>query len=133
MGIAGYVPKGRAAAELVLGLRTVLGGQRHLPPDLAARLPRTFAADAPLHEQLSAQEFRVMQLVAEGRSAAEIARELRLSVKSVGSYRARILAKAGWANVGELRRYWERHALATPPASPSPPPRRDHEGSTSSE
>jgi DNA-binding NarL/FixJ family response regulator len=121
MGIAGYVPKGRAAEELVIALRAVLEGRRHVPADLAARLPATFTPDASAgapHEQLSAQEFRVMQLIAAGRSPAQIADEMRVSVKSVNSYRARVLAKAGWANNDELRRYCLEHGLAGPDGRP---------------
>lgn len=115
LGIAGYVPKGRAATDLVLALREVLEGRRYVPADLAAQMPPGFQAGDPPgapHERLSAQEFRVMQLIAAGRSAAQIAAEMHLSVKSVSSYRARVLAKAGWANAGELTRYCVQHGLA---------------------
>ncbi len=117
LGIAGYVPKGRAATDLVLALREVLAGRRHVPADLAAQMPASFLAGGPPaapHEQLSAQEFRVMQLIAAGRSAAQIAEEMRLSVKSVSSYRARVLSKAGWANIHELTRYCLQHRLVAP-------------------
>ena len=66
------------------------------------------------HEHLSAQEFRVMQLIASGRSGAQIAEAMRLSIKSVGSYRARVLAKAGWADTHELKRYCVQRGLVAP-------------------
>ena len=70
--------------------------------------------DALPHERLSAQEYRVMQLIAAGRGASEIAETMQLSVKTVSSYRARILTKAGWANNTELTKYCVQHGLTDP-------------------
>lgn len=115
MGVVGYVSKDRAADELVLALRVVLEGGRHVPVAMAAQMPALAEAlPAAPHEHLSAQEFRVMQLIAAGRSGAQIAQAMRLSIKSVGSYRARVLAKAGWANTRELKRYCEQRGLLAP-------------------
>ncbi len=64
------------------------------------------------HERLTTQEFRVMQLIAAGHTPAQIAQTMHLSVKTVGSYRARILAKTGWTSTAELSRYCALHGLA---------------------
>jgi len=117
MGVAGYLPKARAGEELVQAARRVLAGQRYVSPDMADRLLGMLQGQAPSalpHELLSTQEYRVMQLIAAGRSASQIAQAMQLSVKTVGSYRARILAKAGWANNTELTKYCVQHGLTDP-------------------
>jgi DNA-binding CsgD family transcriptional regulator len=71
------------------------------------------AAGEP-HEQLSAQELRVMQLIAAGKAPAEIAQLMGLSVKTVGTYRARMLEKTGWKNNTELTKYCVARGLTDP-------------------
>ena len=117
MGVSGYLPKARAGEELVQAARRVLEGHRYVSADMADRLLGLLNGQAPgalPHELLSAQEYRVMQLIAAGRSASQIAEAMHLSVKTVGSYRARILAKAGWANNTELTKYCVQHGLTDP-------------------
>ena len=115
MGVHGFVPKDRAVDELVVALRRVLAGGRYITQTTAERLVGLLDGRAPAdlpHELLSAQEFRVMQLIAAGRTPAQIAETMSLSVKTVGSYRARILAKTGWQSTAELARYCAQHGLA---------------------
>lgn len=117
MGVAGYLPKERASDELVTAARRVLSGKRYVTPEMADRLLDLLNGDAPdklPHEQLSSQEYRVMQLIAAGRGATQIAESMHLSVKTVSSYRARVLAKAGWANNTELTKYCLQHGLTDP-------------------
>jgi DNA-binding NarL/FixJ family response regulator len=117
MGVRGYLPKDRAVDELVPALRRLLGGGRYVTPEMADRLLGQLDGSAPgalPHEQLSTQEFRVMQLIAAGRTPAQIALAMHLSVKTVASYRARILAKAGWAGNTELTKYCVQHGLTEP-------------------
>lgn len=117
MGVAGYLPKERTGDELVLAMRRLLDGGRHVTPELADRLLELLDGKSPdqlPHERLSAQEYRVMQLIAAGRGASDIAATMNLSVKTVSSYRARILAKAGWANNTELTKYCVQHGLTDP-------------------
>lgn len=117
MGVAGYLPKARAGEELVTAARRLLDGGRFVTAEMADRLLGLLSGDKPEalpHEQLSAQEHRVMQLIAAGRSASQIAETMHLSVKTVSSYRARILAKAGWANNTELTKYCVQHGLTDP-------------------
>ena len=61
--------------------------------------------DKPLHELLSDREFQVLRMIASGKSVKEIAEELSLSVKTVSTYRARILEKTGMKTTVELIRY----------------------------
>jgi two-component system, NarL family, invasion response regulator UvrY len=117
MGVAGYLPKERTGDELVAALRRLLEGGRHVTAEMADHLLGLLDGknpDALPHERLSAQEYRVMQLIAAGRGASEIAETMQLSVKTVSSYRARILTKAGWANNTELTKYCVQHGLTDP-------------------
>jgi len=114
MGVSGYLPKDRAGDELVLALKRVISGGRYVTASMADHLLGLLSGKAPEalpHEQLSAQEHRVMLLIAAGRTPAAIAEAMNLSVKTVGTYRARILEKAGWKNNTELTKYCIHHGL----------------------
>ncbi|MER2555134.1 MAG: response regulator transcription factor, partial [Thauera sp.] len=114
LGAAGYLTKEHATSELVAAIERVRGGQRYISADLAARLADLLSGEAPArapHETLSAQEHRVMLLIAAGRSASEIAEAMHLSVKTVGTYRSRIIDKTGLANTAEIARYCAQHGL----------------------
>lgn len=114
MGVAGYLPKDRAAAELVIALRRLSEGKRYVTASMADHLVDALggrAAPVDVHEQLSTQEHRVMLLIAAGKTPAEIAQTMHLSVKTVGTYRARVLEKTGWRNNIELTKYCVQHRL----------------------
>ena len=116
LGAAGYLPKDRAAEELRTALRRIHEGGRYVTASMADHLLGLLSGktpDALPHEQLSSQEHRVMLLIAAGRTPAQIADAMNLSVKTVGSYRARILEKAGWANNTELTKYCVQHGLTS--------------------
>lgn len=118
LGVRGFLPKARAAAELRRAVEQVLQGQRYLTPEftdsLVERLDTPGGGGALPHEALSHQEFRVMQMIAAGQNPAHIAQVMGLSVKTVGSYRARILQKTGWSSTAELAKYCLQHGLAGP-------------------
>ena len=114
MGVSGYLPKDRAPEELRVALRRLSEGGRYVTSAMADHLLGLLSGKAPdalPHEQLSTQEHRVMLLIAAGKTPAQIADTMHLSVKTVGSYRARILEKAGWANNTELTKYCVQHGL----------------------
>ncbi len=113
MGAAGYLTKQGASDELVAAVRTVLAGGVHVSTSLAQALALAVGqpGDHAPHEQLSAREMEVMRLIASGRSAKEIASDLALSEKTVGTYRARIMAKLGLRTSVEITRYALRHRL----------------------
>jgi two-component system, NarL family, invasion response regulator UvrY len=114
MGVAGYLPKDRAGPELVTALKRLAEGKRYVTASMADQLVNALGGKGgPTlpHEQLSTQEHRVMLLIAAGKAAAEIAETMHLSVKTVGSYRARILEKTGWKNNIELTKYCVQHGL----------------------
>ena len=106
-GASGYVTKDSAAEELVGAVRKVLGGGRYVSASLAEKLAFEMEADVdrPPHEILSDREFQVMRMIASGKTVKEIAQELSLSVKTISTYRSRILEKMRLKNNAELTRY----------------------------
>jgi DNA-binding NarL/FixJ family response regulator len=106
-GADGYLSKESAAEELISALRKIHGGGKYVSPSLAERLAQTVERgfEGPPHEQLSTREFQVMVLIAQGRTVSEIGDELHLSVKTISTYRTRILEKMGMRNNAELMHY----------------------------
>ena len=94
-GAAGYVNKEAAPAELVKAIRTVMVGRKYVGPELAQILAAGVSGDSdkPLHAQLSQREFQIFCKLAAGESVSKIADELLISVKTVSTYRTRILQK----------------------------------------
>ena len=114
-GATGYVVKRSAAKELVEAIRAVHAGQRYLSPRVADVVIDDYAADgkADLLEKLSAREREVLQLLAEGRSGAEIAQRLALSQKTVETYRARLVEKLGIRDVAGLVKFAIQRGLVS--------------------
>ena len=112
-GAAGYVSKQSAASELLLATRKALAGGRYITPSLAETLAASMAGEAPTHphELLSNRELQVLRLVANGSTVKEIAAELALSEKTIGTYRTRISQKLHLNTNVELARYAARHNL----------------------
>jgi two-component system invasion response regulator UvrY len=94
-GAAGFVAKQSAPDELVKAIRKVLAGGRYISGSLAERLASDVAASAetPLHESLSDREFQVMCMFASGKTNGQVAQALSLGVKTITTYRSRILEK----------------------------------------
>src|SRR5690349_9400840 len=113
LGAAGYMTKESAAEELVGAIKKVLAGGRYVSAALAETLAMNLSTDAvkPPQELLSDREFQVLRLIASGRVVSQIARELVLSVKTISTYRARILQKMGLRNNAELMHYAMLHQL----------------------
>lgn len=111
-GAAGYLTKESAGAELLTAIRKVAAGGRYVTQSLAERLVMALAGDgqAP-HEALSDREYQVLRLITAGRTVGEIAAELSLSVKTVSTYRTRILEKLGLHTTAELVRYGVQNGL----------------------
>lgn len=106
-GAAGYVVKRSAAKEVVDAIRAVHAGQRYLSPRVADVVLDDYAGDPAddLLSRLSQREREVLQLLAEGRTGAQIAERLSLSQKTVETYRARLVEKLGIRDVAGLVRF----------------------------
>jgi len=106
-GASGYLTKDSAADELVKAIRKVVSGGRYVSPLLAEKLAFGIGDDLSRlpHEALSDREFQVLRMIAAGKSVKEIAAELSLSVKTVSTYRARLLEKMNLGTNAELIHY----------------------------
>jgi len=106
-GASGYLTKESAGDELVGAIEKVVHGGRYISSQLAERMASYLNVDvqkAP-HERLSDREFLVMRMIASGKTVSQIAQELFLSVKTISTYRARILEKMHMKNNAELTHY----------------------------
>jgi two-component system, NarL family, invasion response regulator UvrY len=106
-GAAGYLTKDGVPEELKVAITKIVVGGRYVSATLAEKLAVDLreGADLPLHELLSDREFQVLRMIASGKTVKEIGEELSLSVKTVSTYRARILEKTGMKTNAELIRY----------------------------
>ncbi len=106
-GAAGYLTKDSVPEELKEAVRRVQGGGRYVSAALAEKLAFDLrrGADTPIHELLSGREFQVLRMIASGKTVKQIADEISLSVKTVSTYRARILEKTGMKTTADLIRY----------------------------
>jgi len=106
-GAAGYLTKDSVPEELKEAVRRVVVGGRYVSATLAEKLAVDLreGADRPIHELLSDREFQVLRMIASGKTVKQIAEEIALSVKTVSTYRARILEKTGMKTNAELIRY----------------------------
>jgi two-component system, NarL family, invasion response regulator UvrY len=106
-GAAGYLTKDGVPEELKVAIKKIVGGGRYVSETLAEKLALDLreGSDLPLYELLSDREFQVLRMIASGKSVKEIAEDLSLSVKTVSTYRARILEKTGMKTNAELIRY----------------------------
>jgi two-component system invasion response regulator UvrY len=106
-GASGYLNKDSAPDELVKAVRQVLLGKKYITPSLAERLASLLDQDPGKlpHENLSDREFEVLRLLSAGSPVSEIAEKLSLSVTTVSTYRARILAKMNLKNNADLTLY----------------------------
>lgn len=112
-GASGYITKQSAPTELIRALRKVQSGGKYLSQSIAEQLALFVSDDAnvPPHERLSEREFQVMRSMALGKTLREIADELFLSEKTVGTYRVRIMEKMNMTRNAELVRYAVQNQL----------------------
>jgi two-component system invasion response regulator UvrY len=112
-GAAGYVAKDQPPEELLRAVHVVLAGRRYASAALAELLVDALdePTDQPLHSALSQREFQILCKLAVGRSVSEIARELCISVKTVSTYRARVLEKMKFSTNADLTTYALKNGL----------------------
>lgn len=106
-GAAGFLSKDSARAHLVTAIRKLARGERFLPPTVAESLAFDLmeSGGGTKHALLSDREFQILCLIAAGKPPREIAAELNVSVKTVATHRARLLAKMGLKNNAQLVQY----------------------------
>jgi len=106
-GASGFMNKDCAPDELLLAIQKIIAGGKYISPTLAERLAFELTGnhDKQPHEILSDREYRVLVMIGSGKSVSEIAVELALSVKTVSTYRARVLEKLNLRNNADLIRY----------------------------
>lgn len=112
-GASGYLNKDSVPGELIKAIRRVYNGGKYISSNLAESIAMSLDKDSNLlpHEFLSEREFQVMCLIASGNALSQIAEELNLSVKTVSTYRARILEKMNLKSNVELTHYAIKHHL----------------------
>ncbi|HUX41686.1 MAG TPA: response regulator transcription factor [Rectinemataceae bacterium] len=113
LGASGCLNKAGDPGEIVEAVRTVVAGRRYLSAKAQELLLEEMAGsgDALPHESLSDREYQVFRLLASGKTIGEISEMLALSVKTVSTYRARILAKMAMDNNAQLTHYAFKHGL----------------------
>ncbi|MDD5249784.1 MAG: response regulator transcription factor [Rhodocyclaceae bacterium] len=113
-GASGYLCKDNAEPQLEQAIRKVAGGGLFINPAVAETLAVGMLArtsEAPPHTRLSDREYQIFQYIVDGKGITEVSHELNLSVKTVSSYKTRVLDKMGMTNTAELIRYAVRHGL----------------------
>ncbi|MGB0128264.1 MAG: response regulator transcription factor [Rhodocyclaceae bacterium] len=112
-GAAGFLSKDSPPKQILSAIRSVIEGARYVSPTLAERLlAGSVAPSKPLpHEALSPRELEVLLHLSKGLSLTRIGEVLNLSVKTVSTYRTRILEKLGAQTNAELIRYVLEHKL----------------------
>jgi two-component system invasion response regulator UvrY len=112
-GASGYLTKESAPDELITAIRKISQGRKYITSSLAERLASEFEADSekPLHDILSDREYQVLRMIAAGKTVKHIAQELSLSIKTVSTYRTRIMEKMKMKTNAEVMHYVIKHQL----------------------
>ena len=109
-GALGYLTKDSAATELLGAIEEVRRGRRYVSTAVLDAVANSRSNVRP-HEGLSDREYQALRMLGSGRTVSEIASELGLSVKTVSTYRARVLEKLGMRTNAEIMRYAMENGL----------------------
>jgi two-component system invasion response regulator UvrY len=112
-GASGYLTKESAPDELITAIRKISQGRKYITSSLAERLAFEVETDSekPLHDILSDREYQVLRMIASGSTIRQIAKELSLSIKTVSTYRTRIMGKMKMKTNAELMHYALKHQI----------------------
>lgn len=112
-GASGYLTKDRTPTEITTAVKEVLAGRRYITPSLANRIADflELGRSGALHERLSDREMEVLRLLGQGKTVSAIAADLALSVKTISTYRGRLLEKLRLHTTADLVRYAIEHQL----------------------
>jgi len=113
-GAHGFLGKESAAEELTKAVHTLIAGRRYVSPTMSELLISEIDGDdsgKPIHAQLSEREFQIFCKLAQGQAVSDIARELCLSVKTISTYRSRVLEKLNFRSNADITAYALRNGL----------------------
>ncbi len=112
-GASGYLTKESAPEELITAIKKASKGRKYVSSSLAEKLAWYLEIDdeRPLHKALSDREYEVMRMIASGKTITKIAEKLFLSVKTISTYRSRILEKMRMKTNAELTHYALKNRL----------------------
>jgi len=112
-GASGYLTKESAPEELITAIRKITAGRKYITSSVAEKLAAEVEPDAerPAHHTLSDREFEVFRLIASGKTVTQVADDLFLSVKTISTYRSRILEKMKMKTNAELMHYALKHHM----------------------
>jgi DNA-binding NarL/FixJ family response regulator len=112
-GASGFFPKAGEAKDMLEAIRTIASGRKYISPSLAEALALEASGNAPEppHRQLSNREFQIFVQLACGKTVTQIANEVHLSVKTISTYRTRILQKMNCSRNADLTAYALKHNL----------------------
>ena len=112
-GASGYLTKESASEELITAIRRISGGRKYITSSIAERLAddMELTAEKPVHDTLSDREIEVYRMIAAGKTTTQMAEELLLSVKTISTYRTRILEKMQMKTNAELIHYAIKHNM----------------------
>jgi DNA-binding NarL/FixJ family response regulator len=111
-GAAGYIAKVSLPQDLITAVHKILAGGRYASDAVVAKLAAALSSEGrePL-ERLSEREFQVLRMLAEGKAVKEIGVELSLSIKTISTYRTRVLDKLNLRSTAEMTQFAMRHGL----------------------
>jgi DNA-binding NarL/FixJ family response regulator len=112
-GASGYLTKETASDEVANAVKKILAGGRYVSPTLAENLASNLLGPSQksLHERLSDREYQIMRMIGIGKSVKEIAYDLSLSIKTISTYRSRVLTKLKFKGNADVIRYAMREKL----------------------
>lgn len=112
-GASGYLTKDSPPTELIKAVGEVIAGRRYLNPAVIEELVMNLQPERTQrpHEALSDREYQVLRMIASGLTVSQVAQRLSLSVKTVSTYRARVLEKMNMKTTAELMHYGIQHNL----------------------
>lgn len=112
-GASGYITKESAPDELIHAIRKANAGEKFISPDVAELLADYLerGATGEPHRILSDREFEVLRKLAQGKTVTQIAKELVLSVKTVSTYRSRVIEKTGLSTNDSIVQYCRDHKI----------------------
>ncbi len=118
-GASGYMLKDSAFKELIDAIRVIIEDKIYISPDVASTVTEDYLKQSPdrdnsIRSLLTSREVEVLQLLAEGKSAKQIATSLLLSIKTIESHRSRVMKKIDVNNIADLTRYAIREGIISP-------------------